>query len=183
MYCLRSNAEELSVQLAHAKIARISLVPRVFHKNQDEKSIKMATRSPSTKQVLTAPTNSKRISMRGSIIGTTARRDMIEMQLALDREVFDPTLGCPLSSFEGATLGLIGGKALSLWRLSRHGFPVPTAFVIPTYVYSLHISEAGVAQLINDVYTADLNDEQVRDSMKPKLQTIREKIMVTPLNP
>ena len=121
--------------------------------------------------------------MRGSIIGTTAGRDTIAMQTELDKDIFDPALGSPLASFEGATLGLVGGKALQCWRLARHGFPIPTAFVIPTYVYSLHINEAGVTQLINDVYTADLRDETVRDAAKANLGTIREKIMTTPLNP
>ena len=145
----------------------------------------MTTRAPFTKRMSTNThsTNSKRNSMRGSIIGTTARRDMNAMQAALDKHIFDPSLGSPLTSFEGATLGLVGGKALQCWRLARHGFPVPTAFVIPTYVYSLHVDEAGVAQLINDVYTADLRDESVRDAAKAKLATIREKITATPLNP
>jgi phosphoenolpyruvate synthase/pyruvate phosphate dikinase len=78
---------------------------------------------------------------------------------------------------------LMGGKSLNCWKLARHGFPIPTAFVIPTYVYSLHIDEADVASLINDVYTADLKDETAHGAAKAKLATIREKIMKTELNP
>jgi pyruvate,water dikinase len=121
--------------------------------------------------------------MRGSIIGTSARRDVLQMQAALDKEIFDPTLGCPLSSFENATLGLVGGKALQCWRLARHGFPVPTGFIIPTFVYSMHIRDAGVAKLIDTVYTSDLKDEKAREVAKASLATIRERIQATPINP
>jgi pyruvate,water dikinase len=126
---------------------------------------------------------SGRNSMRGSIIGTSARRDVLQMQAALDKEIFDPTLGCPLSSFENATLGLVGGKALQCWRLARHGFPVPTGFIIPTFVYSMHIRDAGVAKLIDTVYTSDLKDEKAREVAKASLATIRERIQATPINP
>jgi hypothetical protein len=142
----------------------------------------MTTRLPLMKRG-SATDNSKRSSMRGSILNTTARRDLIAAQLALDKEIFDPSLGCPLTSFEGATLALMGGKSLNCWKLARHGFPIPTAFVIPTYVYSLHIDEADVASLINDVYTANLNDEIAHGAAKAKLAAIREKIMKTELNP
>ena len=142
----------------------------------------MTTRLPLMKRG-SATESSKRSSMRGSILDTTARRDLIAAQLALDKEIFDPSLGCPLTSFEGATLALMGGKALNCWKLARHGFPIPTAFVIPTYVYSLHIDEANVASLISDVYTANLNDGNARGAAKAKLATIREKIMKTELNP
>jgi hypothetical protein len=99
------------------------------------------------------------------------------------QEIFDPSLGCPLSSLENATLQLVGGKALSCWRLARHGFPVPTAFIVPTYVYSMHIRDAGCAQLIDNVFKSNLNDESVREVTKTSLATIRERIMATPLNP
>ena len=105
------------------------------------------------------------------------------MQAELDKEIFDPSLGAPLSSFEGATIGLVGGKALQCWRLTRHGFPIPSSFVIPTYVYSMHTGDADVAQLIDDVYTSDLNDPEQMAKAKVDLQTIREKILSTPLNP
>jgi phosphoenolpyruvate synthase/pyruvate phosphate dikinase len=124
-----------------------------------------------------------RVSMRGSIIGTSARRDLLKMQAELDKEIFDPMLGCPLTSFENATLGLVGGKALQCWRLARHGFPVPTAYIIPTYVFSMHVGDAGVAKLIDTVYTSDWNDENSRESVKALLATIRERIALTPLNP
>jgi len=121
--------------------------------------------------------------MRGSVLlGTTDRRDLLEMQAELDRQVFDSSLGCPLSSFDHATLALVGGKALQCWRLTKHGFPVPTAFVIPTYVYSLHIGEAGVVELIQDVFSSNLKDDTTRQAAKTKLDTIRERILQTPLN-
>lgn len=124
-----------------------------------------------------------RPSLRGSIVGTTARRDILKMQAAQDKEIFDPMLGCPLTSFENATLGLVGGKALQCWRLARHGFPVPTAFIIPTYVYSMHVGDAGVAKLIDTVYTSDWKDDKAREVAKSLLATIRERILSTPLNP
>lgn len=124
-----------------------------------------------------------RPSLRGSIIGTGARRDLLMMQAAQDKEIFDPMLGCTLTSFENATLSLVGGKALQCWRLARHGFPVPTAFIIPTYVYSMHIGDAGVANLIDKVYTSDWKDDKARESSKTLLATIRERIQSTPLNP
>lgn len=122
-------------------------------------------------------------STRGSVIGTTQRRDLLEMQAELDKAIFDSSLGAPLSSFEGATIGLVGGKALQCWRLTRHGFPVPSAFVVPTYVYSMHTGDADVAQLIDDVYTSDLSDPAQLEKAKADLAKIREKIVSTPLNP
>lgn len=101
--------------------------------------------------------------------------------LDLDLEDFDSSLGCPLKSYENATLGLVGGKALQCWRLTKHGFPVPTAFIIPTYVYSLHVGQAGVAALINEVFSSGLADKACRPSNEAKLQRIREAIMSTPL--
>ena len=50
---------------------------------------------------------------------------------------------------------------------------------MPTYVYSLHIEAAGVVELIDEVFSSDLRVESVRHDMKPKLATIREKIMST----
>jgi len=129
------------------------------------------------------PSRGGRSSARGSIIGTTQRRDLLAMQAELDKEIFDPSLGAPLSSFEGATIGLVGGKALQCWRLTRHGFPIPSSFVIPTYVYSMHTGDADVAQLIDDVYTSDLSDPDQMKKAKEDLKTIREKIISTPLNP
>jgi pyruvate,water dikinase len=67
--------------------------------------------------------------------------------------------------------------------MARHGFPVPTAFIIPTYVYSMHIGDAGVAKMIDNVYTSNLKDEKVREAAKASLATIRERITSTPLNP
>lgn len=124
-----------------------------------------------------------RYSLRGSIIGTSARRDLLQQQAAQDKVIFDPMLGCPLSSFENATLGLVGGKALQCWRLARHGFPVPTAFVIPTYVYSMHIGDAKVVPLIDQVFSSDWKDDAAREAAKTTLATIRARIQATPLHP
>lgn len=120
--------------------------------------------------------------MRTSMLGTTARREMIALQMDLDAEVFDSSLGCPLASYQDATLSLVGGKALQCWRLMKQGFPVPESFVLPTYVYSMHIGEAGVVDLINEVFASDFTDELVREQNRKKLERIRERIMVTPLN-
>tara|TARA_B110001452_G_scaffold180042_1_gene151160 strand:+ start:224 stop:661 length:438 start_codon:yes stop_codon:yes gene_type:complete len=104
----------------------------------------MTTRLPSSpKQQPNTTAMRRRNTVRGSILGTTARRDMIAAQLALDKDIFDPSLGCPLSSFENATIGLVGGKALQCWRLTKHGYNIPASFIIPTYVYSLHVNDAG----------------------------------------
>lgn len=121
--------------------------------------------------------------MRTSMLGTTARREMLAIQMDLDSEIFDSSLGCPLASYQDATLSLVGGKALQCWRLMKQGFPVPEAFVLPTYVYSMHIADAGAVDLINDVFASHLADEAVRETTREKLATIRERIMSTPLNP
>ena len=125
---------------------------------------------------------------RGSISSkTTGRhslwgRDM--MGLGGDElDQFDSSLGCPLSSYEEATLSLVGSKALQCWRLTQFGLPIPTSFIVPTYVYSLHIQEAGVEKLIKEVFSSDLRKEDVRESAKPKLEEIQEKIKKTPLLP
>lgn len=56
--------------------------------------------------------------------------------------------------------------------------------IIPTYVYSLHIGDAGVINLINDVFGKHVNlkDEAVRESVKPKLEEIQKRILATPIN-
>ena len=108
-------------------------------------------------------------------------RDTFGLINELDEDQFDSSLGCPLSTYEEATLNLIGGKALQCWRLMKFGLPVPPAFVIPTYVYSLHIEKAGVVDLIDEVFGSDLRDEAVREAAKLKLDLIREKIIETPL--
>lgn len=117
-----------------------------------------------------------------AMLGTSARREMVALQMDLDAEVFDSSLGCPLASYQDATLSLVGGKALQCWRLMRQGFPVPESFILPTYVYSMHIGEAGVVDLINEVFSSDFTDEAVRESNQTKLATIRKLIMETPLN-
>ena len=70
----------------------------------------------------------------------------------------------------------------TLINISISGFPVPEAFVLPTYVYSMHIADAGVVDLINDVFASDLVDDAVRETTREKLATIRERIMSTQLN-
>jgi phosphoenolpyruvate synthase/pyruvate phosphate dikinase len=99
----------------------------------------------------------------------------------LEPEAFDSSLGCPLKNYENATLGLVGGKALQCWRLAKHGFPVPTAFIIPTYVYSLHVEKAGVAGLIKDVFKSELMNKSCRPANEAKFESIRKAIMTTPL--
>ena len=47
----------------------------------------------------------------------------------------------------------------------------------------MHIGDADVAKLIDNVYTSNLKDEKVREAAKASLATIRERIMSTPLNP
>jgi phosphoenolpyruvate synthase/pyruvate phosphate dikinase len=117
-----------------------------------------------------------------SRMSMASRRDMLQSQAETDHTLFDSSLGCPLSSYDHASLALVGGKALQCWRLMRHGLNVPAAFIIPTYVYSLHIEEAGVVNLVNEVYSSDMRDDTVREDAKVKLDEIREKIMETPLN-
>jgi hypothetical protein len=134
---------------------------------------------------VSAPTGSvvrRSTLMRTSMLGTSARREMLAIQMDLDAEVFDSSLGCPLASYQDATLSLVGGKALACWLLMKQGFPVPQSFILPTYVYSMHIGEAGVVDLINEVFASDFTDESVLASNRAKLSTIRERIMATPLN-
>jgi phosphohistidine swiveling domain-containing protein len=118
-----------------------------------------------------------------SRLSMVSRKELVEFQAEMDRSRFDPSLGMTLASYENATLALVGGKALQCWRMMRHGLPVPPAFVIPTYVYSMHIKEAGIADLVNEVFSSDLRDESLREATKTKLETIRTAIMKTPLNP
>lgn len=65
------------------------------------------------------------------------------------------------------------------YRLLYININKASAFIVPTYVYSLHIEAAGVVELIDEVFSSDLRVESVRHDMKPKLATIREKIMST----
>ena len=118
-----------------------------------------------------------RMSGRHSMWG----RDMFGLVDNLGEEVFDSSLGCPLSTYEEATLNLIGGKALQCWRLMKFGLPVPNSFVIPTFVYSMHIQTAGVVELIDEVFGSDLRNEGTREGARPKLEEIRKQIMETPL--
>lgn len=64
----------------------------------------------------------------------------------------------------------------------KHGLPVPSAFVIPTYVYSIHVAEVKVSTLINDVFSSNLTDPAAREVTEAKLAEIRNKISSTPLN-
>ena len=141
------------------------------------------------------------------MLGTTARREIIAMQIDIDEGIFDSSLGFPLATYEDATLALVGGKALQVcivmsyviilsavdcrhnvltlskcWRLARQGFPIPESFVLPTYVYSMHIGDAGVVDLINEVFASDFTDDAVREATREKLAIIRERIISTPLN-
>lgn len=132
---------------------------------------------------------------RGSMVGIprSTAGDSIDFTLFDD---FDATLGCPLQQYENATLGLVGGKALQCWRLNKHGFPIPNSFIIPTYVYSLHIEKAGVTSIISDLIPNMIamrnekktagNEEQLtkkkKEVFEKKFAEIREKIMQTPLD-
>jgi phosphoenolpyruvate synthase/pyruvate phosphate dikinase len=129
----------------------------------------------------------KRLSTRKSVLAD--RREFLKQQAALDKQVFDSSLGCPLASFDHATLALVGGKALQCWKLAQHGFPVPTSFVVPTYVFSLHVGQAGVADMIQQLFTrmaaaGDWRDDPaVKEAAVDTLTTIRTKILETPLHP
>jgi phosphoenolpyruvate synthase/pyruvate phosphate dikinase len=120
--------------------------------------------------------------IRASVLLSGNREQLVPLA-DLSLLEFDASLGCPLATYEDATLALVGGKALQCWRLMKHGLPVPPAFVIPTYVYSLHVGEAGVADLINDVFSCNLGDATAREELTVKLETIRTKITSTPLDP
>lgn len=48
------------------------------------------------------------------MLGTTARREMLAIQMDLDSEIFDSSLGCPLASYQDATLSLVGGESASM---------------------------------------------------------------------
>jgi pyruvate,water dikinase len=119
--------------------------------------------------------------MRASVL-LSGKREQLAPLADLGLLEFDASLGCSLATYEDATLALVGGKALQCWRLMKHGLPVPPAFVIPTYVYSLHVGEAGVADLINEVFSCNLGDATAREELTVKLETIRTKIIKTPLS-
>jgi phosphoenolpyruvate synthase/pyruvate phosphate dikinase len=128
----------------------------------------------------------KRMSTRKSVLAN--RREFLARQAVFDKQIFDSSLGCPLASFDDATLALVGGKALQCWKLTKHGFPVPTSFVVPTYVFSLHVGQAGVADMIQRLFTSIAaddwhNDPTVKEAAVDTLTTIRTKIMETPLHP
>ena len=118
-----------------------------------------------------------RMSGRHSMWG----RDMFGLIDEVGDVNFDSSLGCPLNTYEEATLNLIGGKALQCWRMMKFGLPVPSSFVVPTFVYSLHVEKAGVVDLIDEVFGCDLRDPEVRETAKSKLEEIRKKILETPL--
>jgi pyruvate,water dikinase len=99
----------------------------------------------------------------------------------LDIQDMDSNMGCPLSTYEEATLGLVGGKALQCWRLMKYGLPVPPSFIIPTYVYSVHVGNAGVEEVIEEIFSSDLRDEAVREAAKEKLARVNKAIRDTPL--
>ena len=125
-------------------------------------------------------------STTSSALARTAswRRNKIQEQAAFDRDIFnDQSLGCPLASFDLATLALVGGKALQCWKLTQHGFPLPCSYVIPTYVYSMHIQEANVSDTISEVFASDLRSPEGRPTAERRLEEIRTRILQTPLNP
>jgi len=103
-----------------------------------------------------------------------------DVSLELEVEDFDDSLGCPLDKYENATPAMVGGKALNCWRLMKHGFPVPNSFIVPTYVYSMHIGKAGVVGLIADLFSK--LGETSRDESEKKLDEIRDKILSTALD-
>ena len=107
-------------------------------------------------------------------------RGLLGIQHDVEGE-YDSSMGTPLASYEEATLGLVGAKALQCWRLMKYGLPVPTSFIVPTYVYSIHIQSAGVEELIEDIFGSDLRDPAIRESAKAKLAKVEKAIMDTPL--
>ena len=48
-------------------------------------------------------------------------------------------------------------------------------------MYSIHVEQAGVEGLIDEVFSSDLRDAAVREGIAPKLEEIRKKITETPL--
>ena len=119
------------------------------------------------------------------IRSASSRRLKLQEQAQIDKTIFcDQSLGCPLATFEWATLGLVGGKALQCWKLTRHGFPMPASYVIPTYAYSLHIQQAGINDEITSVFcelTKSAASDR-REQAERQLALIRTKILETPLH-
>ena len=129
-------------------------------------------------------------SSQSNQLNTSFRSNLLQEQAANDGSVLDQSLlGCPLSSLEMATISLVGGKGLQCWKLTKHGFPVPSCYVVPTYVYSLHVDAAQVEDEIRNVFSTDFRrserqgqHHQVRrQEAQDQLTSIREKLLQTPL--
>ena len=114
-------------------------------------------------------------------LNTSMRRHLLQEQSQNDKTFFDQSLGCPLSTFDMATISLVGGNGLKCWKLTKHGFPMPPCYVVPTYVYSLHVEKAGVVEDIRRIFQSDLRSEKVRQDARKQLDSIRFKIVETPL--
>ena len=64
----------------------------------------------------------------------------------------------------------------------KYGLPVPSSFVIPTFVYSLHIEKAGVVDLIDEVFESDLRDEAVRVAAKSGALMLKRRIATSTIS-
>lgn len=147
---------------------------------------KKSDESDETSSLSSAASSSSTCSSATAIVrSASSRRLKLQEQAKIDKKIFcDQSLGCPLASFEWATLGLVGGKALQCWKLTQHGFPMPTSYVIPTYAYSLHIQQAGIENDITSVFgnLMKLAASDRREQAERQLARIRTKILETPLH-
>ena len=77
-------------------------------------------------------------------------------------------------------LNLIGGKALGLARLVKHGIPVPLAFVITSEAYIKFTTETGISDFIKDVIEKEIKSGRPEEYERAS-EIIRAKFMRTPL--
>ena len=92
------------------------------------------------------------------------------------------SVSCHIIPFDDALSdqhALVGGKAASLGRLSKAGFPVPPGFSISTAAYAAFM--AGLHDIVAAILTAA--DYQHAELLEAQLAQIRALIINTPLPP
>ncbi len=77
-------------------------------------------------------------------------------------------------------LNLIGGKALGLARLVKHGIPVPPAFVVTSEAYIRFTTETGISDFIKNVIEKEIRSGRPEEYERAS-EIIRAKFIRTPL--
>lgn len=74
-------------------------------------------------------------------------------------------------NMEGRTINRVGGKALGLHKLEKHGFKVPHFFTIETSLFRQMIKEAGLTDLVFGLDMVEI------EKIRPISQTITDQIL------